>query len=48
MTELGGAAIDIDTEGDYDAARERFAEWCDAQAKRGEALHGALRAEDSP
>jgi len=48
VTEVGGAAIDIDTEEDCDAARERFAEWRDAQAKRGEALHGALRAGDSP
>ncbi len=33
-TELGGCAIDIDTEHDYLAVRARYDEWIDAQQKR--------------
>jgi hypothetical protein len=36
-TEIGGCAIDIDNEADYDAARARFDEWLEIQSKR--ALH---------
>ncbi len=45
VTELGGAAIDIDTEEDYEAARARFSEWRDAQLKRGVGRVGPLAAE---
>ena len=38
VTDLGGAAIDIDTEADYLAAQARFAEWRDAQEKRAGVL----------
>jgi len=42
VTRVGGCAIDIDTEAEYDAARDRFDEWRDAQRRRAEAAHGAL------
>ena len=42
VTDLGGAAIDIDNEHDYDAALVRFAEWRASQAARARTLHGAL------
>ncbi|MEE8581128.1 MAG: hypothetical protein V3T33_06015 [Myxococcota bacterium] len=38
--ELGGCAVDIDTEQEYDAARQRFAEWSKDEAERAEALYG--------
>ena len=44
VTEVGGCAIDIDNEEDYDAARARFQEWHAAQLARGESLYGALPA----
>ncbi len=43
-TELGGAAVDIDNEHDYEAARERFDEWTHGQRARAEALVGPLPA----
>lgn len=42
VTRVGGCAIDIDTEAEYEAAKERFEEWRSAQRARAEALHGAL------
>jgi len=44
VTEVGGCAVDIDNEADYDAARARFHEWYPAQLARGEDLVGALPA----
>jgi hypothetical protein len=41
-TEVGGCAVDVDNEEDYDATRARFHEWYPAQLARGEALYGAL------
>lgn len=41
VTQLGGCAIDIDNEHDYDAAIQRFDEWREAQATRARDLHGA-------
>jgi len=38
VTEVGGCAVDIDTEADCDAARERFSEWRAAQSQRAAAL----------
>lgn len=38
VTHVGGCAIDVDTEEEYDAVRARFAEWRAAQAARAEAL----------
>ena len=38
VTEIGGCAIDIDTEQEYDAVRERFDEWTNAQEARAKAL----------
>jgi hypothetical protein len=42
--ETGGAAIDVDTEAEYDAVRERYQEWRSLQEKRATALYGALSA----
>jgi hypothetical protein len=42
VTEIGGCAIDVDTEADYDAVRERFAEWSEQQARRAIELAGPL------
>jgi len=47
-TEVGGCAVDVDNEEDYDATRARFHEWLPAQLARGEALYGALPASASP
>jgi len=38
VTQIGGCAIDVDTEQEYDAVRERFGEWTEAQAARAKAL----------
>jgi hypothetical protein len=49
VTEVGGAAIDIDTEEDYEAANARFAEWRAAQEERAGALAaGAGTGRDAP
>jgi GTP:adenosylcobinamide-phosphate guanylyltransferase len=49
VTEVGGAAIDIDNDHDYDVAKLRFAEWSKAQAVRAErALAAALPAGAEP
>ena len=40
VTELGGCAVDIDNERDYDAARARFETWRERQRARAEALFG--------
>jgi len=42
VTDVGGCAVDIDNEHDYDAARARFAEWRKQQEVRAEALYGPL------
>jgi hypothetical protein len=42
VTEVGGCAVDIDNEPDFDAAVARAAEWREAQARRAVALHGPL------
>jgi hypothetical protein len=42
VTEVGGCAVDIDNEEDYDASCARFDEWMEVQRARGEALYGAL------
>ena len=42
VTEVGGSAVDIDSEADLEAARRRFTLWSDAQRARGESLHGPL------
>ncbi len=38
VTEIGGCALDIDNEAEYDAARQRYREWVAAQAERAERL----------
>lgn len=38
VTEVGGCAIDVDTEQEYDAVKERFHEWTSAQQARAKAL----------
>jgi hypothetical protein len=42
VTELGGAALDIDNDEDWDAARARFAEWWKRERAKGEARVGPL------
>jgi hypothetical protein len=42
VTEVGGCAIDVDTEAEYDVVRARFEEWSARQAARAEALCGPL------
>jgi hypothetical protein len=41
-TQLGGCAIDVDTEEEYDVVRERFSDWRTQQAARASELYGAL------
>lgn len=40
VTEVGGSAIDVDTEEEYDAVCERFAEWSALQERRVEQFYG--------
>jgi hypothetical protein len=42
VTEVGGAAVDIDNEADFDASVACFERWSAAQARRAEALLGPL------
>ncbi len=42
VTDVGGAAVDIDNEHDYDVARRRYGEWAKAQTERAEQLYGGL------
>ena len=44
ITEVGGSAIDVDTEAEYDAVKARFDEWSAVQKQRAETLLGALPA----
>lgn len=41
VTDVGGCAIDVDTEQEYDAVKARFDEWAQAQQERARALEGA-------
>ena len=41
-TEVGGCAVDIDNEQDFETAVSRYHEWHVAQAKLAEAMHGPL------
>jgi hypothetical protein len=45
ITESGGCGLDIDTEEEYDAVRERFVEWSTAQRMRAETLYGPVPAQ---
>jgi hypothetical protein len=40
VTEIGGCAVDVDNEHDFEVARERYAEWTKAQRERAQALRG--------
>ena len=42
VTDVGGCALDLDTDEDFDIAKVRFREWRAAQEQRAEALHGPL------
>ena len=42
VTDVGGAAVDIDNEHDYDVARRRYGEWIKAQTERAEKMYGAV------
>lgn len=42
LTDVGGCAIDVDTEQEYDAVKARFNEWTEAQRARAVKLHGEL------
>ncbi len=44
ITNLGGCAIDVDTDEDYRAVRTRYEEWRKAQARRVEKVYGAVAA----
>lgn len=44
ITEVGGCALDVDTEEEFDAIRSRYDEWLAAQRSRAEALYGPLPA----
>jgi molybdopterin-guanine dinucleotide biosynthesis protein A len=46
VTEAGGCAVDVDNERDFEAARQRFAEWSAAQRKRADDLYGPLALPD--
>ena len=50
VTEVGGCAIDIDNEDEYDAARERYSQWQKTQHQRARDLYGppALAAAGAP
>jgi GTP:adenosylcobinamide-phosphate guanylyltransferase len=41
-TEVGGCAVDIDNEEDYETAKLRYEEWRGAQRETAERLHGPL------
>jgi GTP:adenosylcobinamide-phosphate guanylyltransferase len=41
VTRVGGCAVDVDNEHDFEVARERFTEWRQAQRERALALCGA-------
>lgn len=42
LTDVGGCAVDVDNEHDFDVARQRYDEWRAAQRGRAEKLHGPL------
>jgi hypothetical protein len=42
LTDVGGCAVDIDSDRDFEVARERFAEWRQAQNQRALAVGGEL------
>ena len=42
VTESVGPALDVDTEEEYDAVCEKYAEWRAAQRERSERLHGPI------
>ena len=44
VTDIGGCAVDIDKEQDYDVAKLAFEPWKTAQLERAERLHGRLPA----
>lgn len=44
VTESAGAALDVDTEEEYDAICEKYDEWMAEQRTRSEALHGPIPA----
>lgn len=43
ITEVGGCAVDVDKECEYDVVAKRFDEWSAAQAEKAERLYGPLR-----
>ncbi len=48
VTEFAGAAVDIDNDADYEAARLRFGEWRKRELAKGEARVGALPLPPAP
>ena len=42
VTDVGGCALDIDNEHDFEVSRERYAEWRASQDARAERLYGPL------
>jgi GTP:adenosylcobinamide-phosphate guanylyltransferase len=47
ITEVGGSAVDVDTEAEYDVVQERFSEWSAAQQARAKVLYGSPSAESA-
>ncbi len=48
ITDVGGCALDIDNEHDYDVAELAFAKWKASQLERAERLYGGLPARSDP
>jgi GTP:adenosylcobinamide-phosphate guanylyltransferase len=42
VTEVGGCAVDVDRECEYDVVQQRFDDWSAVQAERAERLYGPL------
>jgi len=42
VTRVGGCAVDVDNEHDFEVARDRYAEWTKAQHERALAVCGPL------
>ena len=47
VTEVGGCAVDIDLDSQFEAARERYDEWCTQQRVHAERLHGPALASEA-
>ena len=48
ITDVGGCAVDVDNEHDFDVSRARYDEWHAAQTAKAERMYGALPARAGP